>query len=261
MSLTTNQYVTYSCTDRVARITWNEGDRGNPIHNDSMAEMLAAVLQARADRARVIVLASTGRFFSVGGDVASFADQDDVSAYVDDLADMLHRVVSELTRGEAVVVSQVQGSAAGAGFPIAFAADLVVASTKATFTMAYTKIGLTIDGSSSQLVHSLGLHQMLRLALLNDPISAADLHATGMIARLVEPEALEAETESVVATLLAGSIGAFAATKRLLRDAVEPNPESAMRREALAIRAACATPDGREGVRAFIEKRPAVFPG
>ncbi len=260
MSITSNPYVAYTCTDRVSRITLTDADRGHPIHTDSADALLAAVLQARADRARVIVLASTGRFFSVGGDVAAFADQDDVSAYVDGLADILHRIISELVRSEAIVVSQVQGAAAGAGFPLAFAADVVVASTKASFTMAYTKIGLTVDGGSSQLVHSLGLHRMLRLALLNEPIPAADLHAAGAIARLVEPDALEAETQAVVDVLLAGSVGAFASTKRLLRDAVEPDPESAMRREALAIREACATPDGVEGVRAFIDKRRPVFP-
>lgn len=251
--------VSYAFADGVARITLVDGERGNPVHPGSVAELFDAVRRAHADHAKVIVLSSTGRFFSVGGDIAAFGAAEDITGFVDDLADALHRAVGELLRSPAIVVSVVQGTAAGAGFPLAAAADVVLAARSAKFTLGYTKIGFSVDGGTSLLVHTLGLHRSLRLALLNDVITAEEAAAAGLVARVVEDDELDAVTETVVAQLAAGSASAQAATKRLLRTAAEPAPESALRAEALSIRERAAEPDGVEGVRAFLEKRPPRF--
>lgn len=252
-------YVEYTFSGGCARITLADGDRGNPIHTESAAELFVAVRRAAADGARVIVLAAEGRFFSVGGDLAAFGGSDDMAGYIDDLADGLHRVVSELVRADAIVVSVVQGMAAGAGFPLAAAADIIVAAESAKFGLGYTKVGLNVDGGTSLLTHTLGLHRALRLALLNDTITAGDALAVGLVARVVPDDELREGAEAVVAQLLAGPASGQAATKRLLRDTVDPAPEVAMRREAFAIRENAGGADGREGVTAFLEKRPARF--
>jgi 2-(1,2-epoxy-1,2-dihydrophenyl)acetyl-CoA isomerase len=252
-------YVSYTYADGVARITLIDGDRGNPIHPAGVAELFAAVRRANADEARVIVLSATGRFFCVGGDIGAFGEADPVDVFVDDLADALHRAVDELLRSPAVVVAVVHGMAAGAGFPLAAAADVVVAARSARFTLGYTKIGFSVDGGTSLLVHSLGLHRALRLALLNDVITADEAYAAGLVARVAEDEELVATAEAIIAQLAGGSATAQAATKRLLRTVAEPAPESVLRAEALSIRERAAEPDGREGVRAFLEKRAAVF--
>jgi 2-(1,2-epoxy-1,2-dihydrophenyl)acetyl-CoA isomerase len=251
--------VEYELRDGAAWITLADGDRGNTITAASAAELLAAVRRAADDAARVVVLQATGRFFSAGGDIAEFASLEAVTWGVDDIAEALHRIVSELVRSDAVVVSAVHAMAAGAGFPLAAAADIVLAGESARFTLGYTKIGFSVDGGSSQLVHTLGLHRVLRLALLNDVMTAEEARAAGLVARVVPDEDLPAATEQVVAGLLAGAAGAQADVKRLLRDAAEPSTESALRRETLAIRRNAATPDGREGVTAFLEKRPPTF--
>lgn len=252
-------YASYSFADGVARITLVDGDRGNPIHADQIAELHDGVRRATADRARVIVLASTGRFFSVGGDLGAFGTAGDVAGYIDDLAEALHRVVSDLVRNPAIVISVVHGPAAGAGFPLAAAADIVLAGRKAKFSLGYTKIGLSVDGGTSLLVSSLGLHRVLRLAVLNDVMDAEEALAAGLVARLYETEELGEAADALAASLAAGPAGAFAATKKLVRDAAEPAPESVMRAETLSIRARAAEPDGVEGVRAFLEKRSPVF--
>lgn len=250
----------YDDATATARITLVDGDRGNPVHPASVAALGAAVRDAVARRARVVVLASTGRFFSVGGDLGGFAGADDMAAYIDDLADALHRVVSDLQRSDAVVVASVQGAAAGAGFPLAAAADIVVAARSASFTLAYTKVGLSPDGGTSLLVHSLGLHRTLRLALLNDRLTAQEAHDAGLVARVVDDADLAAATDEVVALLAGGAPAAQARAKRLLRDAAEPSPESRLRAEALGIRAQAAGPEGAEGVSAFVAKRSPRFP-
>lgn len=255
----TESFVSYAFADGIARITLVDGDRGNPIHLDSVAQLFDAVRRADADRARVILLGATGRFFCVGGDIGGFGAAEDLGPFVDDLADLLHRTVSELVRSPAIVVSVVHGMAAGAGFPLAAAADVVLAARSAKFTLGYTKIGFSVDGGTSLLVHSLGLHRALRLALLNDVITAEEAQAAGLVARVCDDGELGATAESIAVQLAAGSASAQAATKRLLREVAEESPESVLRAEAFSIRERAVEPDGREGVRAFLEKRPAAF--
>ncbi|MBF4161616.1 enoyl-CoA hydratase/isomerase family protein [Nocardioides acrostichi] len=252
-------FVDYTSSEGCARITLVDGQRGNPLHLESVAELLAAVRQAHADAARVIVLAAEGRFFSVGGDLGAFAGAESMPDFIDDLADQLHRLVSELMRSPAIVVSVVQGGAAGAGFPFAAAADVVLAAESASFTLAYTKVGLSNDGGSSLLVHTLGLHTTLRLALLNDSITATEAAAAGLVARVVPDDELSSAVEKVVATLLAGPPEAFATAKRLIRTAADDAPETTMRRELLGIRTQAAGPEAPEGVAAFVEKRRPSF--
>ncbi|HWJ11241.1 MAG TPA: enoyl-CoA hydratase-related protein [Nocardioides sp.] len=254
-------HVRYEHADGIARITLADGGNGNPVHLDSVAELHDAVRSAHRDGARVVVLAAEGRFFSVGGDLGAFAGAGDVQEFIDDLAESLHRVVSELVRSDAIVVTVVQGTAAGAGFPLAAVGDIVLAADTAKFSLAYTKVGLSPDGGSSLLVHSLGLHRTLRLAILGDLLTAQEAYDAGLVARVVPADELAATAEQVVATLAAGSGPANAAAKRLLRDVAAPSPETALRKESLSIRALAGSPDGREGVAAFVEKRAPRFGG
>lgn len=257
----TETFVRYEYAAGVARITLADGERGNPIHHASVAQLHDAVRSAHRDGARVVVLAAEGRFFSVGGDLGAFAGADDVAAFIDDLAEALHRVVSELVRSEAIVVSAVQGTAAGAGFPLAAAADVVIAADSAKFSLAYTKVGLSPDGGSSLLVNTLGLHRTLRLALLGDLLTAQDAYAAGLVARVVPADELATTVDKVVDGLAAGSATANAAAKRLLREVAAPTPETALRQESLSIRTLSVSSDGREGVAAFVEKRAPRFNG
>jgi len=255
----TDQYVAYAFADGAARITLVNGDRGNPVHPDSTEQLLAAVLRAKADGARVIVLAAEGRFFSVGGDLGAFAGAADPEALLLELAEGAHRVITELVRGDAIVVSVVHGAAAGIGFPLAAAADVVLAADTAKFSLAYAKVGLSPDGGGSLLVHTLGLHRVLRLAILGDVLTAQEAYDAGLVARVVPVADLVAVTDDVVAQLLAGSPGAFAAAKRLVRAAAEPAPEAALRRESESISALGGSPNGQEGIAAFLEKRAPRF--
>ncbi|MCL2542533.1 MAG: enoyl-CoA hydratase-related protein [Nocardioidaceae bacterium] len=242
-----------------ARITLTNGDRGNPLTPEVAADLIAAVLRAKADGARIIVLGATGRFFSVGGDLSGFGSAEDPEALLLELAEGAHRFVTELVRCDAIVVSAVQGTAAGIGLPIAAAADVVLAAEGARFGLAYAKVGLSPDGGGSLLTHTLGLHTTLRLALLGDMLTAAEAQAAGLVARVVPPEDLDAAVDAVVETLLAASPDGLAASKRLIREAAEAAPETALRREALSISRLGGSPNGREGVAAFLGKRAPRF--
>lgn len=252
--------VEYDQRDGVARIRLADAERGNPLTPSMVQDLGRAVRRARADDVHVVVLSAAGRAFSVGGDVSAFAAADDVEQMVDDMAESLHRVVSDLHRMDAVVVSAVRGTAAGAGVPLAAAADLVLAAASARFTLAYTRIGFSPDGGSTLLTASIGLHRALHLALLNPVLSAEEARAVGLVAQVHPDDELDAAVEDVVAVLRSGSRAAQVAAKRLLRETATPAAETALRRETLSIRARAAAPDGREGVSAFLAKRPPRFP-
>lgn len=247
-----------------ARVTMTRGATGNPLTHESAGVLLAALRWTRAVGARVVVLASDGPSWCVGGDLREFgalSDPDERAAYIDDLAEPLHRIVSELMRSDAIVLSVVDGIAAGAGMPLALAADLVVASERARFTLGYTKIGLTPDGGTTLLTATLGLHRTLQLALLNPVLSAAEAHGLGLVTEVVPADGLADAVEQVVAQLVTGPAQALAATKHLIRDQATGDAEAALRRETLSVRRAAATAEAGEGIAAFLEKRPPRFPG
>lgn len=249
----------YLVRDRAAYLTFCQPERGNPIDLAFARELRDAVAQARADDVAVVVLDHEGKAFSVGGDISSFGATEDPAALISELASVLHEGVLGLTQLDAVVVSVVRGTAAGAGFPLAAAADLVLASEAARFTLAYTKIGLTPDGGTTLLARTVGLHRALQWALLNPLLSAADLQAAGVVTQVHAPDALDAAVEALVAQLLAGSRDAQVGAKHLLRQRVLADAQQALDAETARITVAAGSADGREGVRAFLDKRPARF--
>lgn len=254
-----NNFVEYSLSDGVARVHLVGGDSGNALHLEAAHELLDAVLRAKSDRAKVLVLSAKGRFFSVGGDLASIASSDDPTATLLELAEVAHRTIVELTHGEAIVVSVVQGTAAGIGVPLAAAADIMIVADTARFSLAYAKVGLSPDGGSSLLPATLGLHRVLRMALLGDTLTAEEAFTAGLAARVVPAEELDASMQDVVSTLVNGSRTALAAAKHLIRSAATPQAETVLRREAETISKLAGTPDGREGMDAFLSKRRPSF--
>lgn len=242
-----------------AWILLDRPESGNVIDLRFVHELWECLRDVRRADAPVVVLASTGPVFSVGGDLRAFAAAEEPADLVEDLADGLHRAVSELHRLDAVVVAAVHGTVAGAGVSLAAAADIVLAAASTTFTLAYTRVGLSPDGGSSLLPASIGLHRALHLALLNPALTAEGAREAGLVAQVHSDEELPAAVEAVVAQLLAGSRGAQVATRRLLRRQAHAAPETAMRLEAQSIREAIGSPDGQEGVAAFLGKRAPRF--
>jgi 2-(1,2-epoxy-1,2-dihydrophenyl)acetyl-CoA isomerase len=243
----------------VAWITLRGGDRGNPIDAESMRGLLDDLARARLDQVRVVVLRADGWAFSVGGDLKAFAVADDPARRVGQVAELLHEAVLALTSMAAVTLSVVQGPAAGAGFPLAMAADLVLAAEAASFTLGYTALGYTPDGGTSLLSSTLGLHRALQLALLNRTVTAGQACDWGMVADVVPSDRLDQAAAALARTLAEGPGAAQAETKRLLRSVTAAMLPPALDREARSVAVAAASSDGREGVRAFLEKRRPRF--
>lgn len=245
---------------RLARITLCSQGRGNPVDPDMVHALLQAVQGALYADAAVVLIDAKGPTFSVGGDVAGFAAAESPGRHVAELAEGLHRVLAELARMPAIVVTVVRGTAAGAGVSLAAAGDVVLASSAARFVLAYTKVGLSPDGGASLLPATLGLHRALYLALLNPVLTAAQAREAGLVAQVHEDADLDGAVDEVLGALLRGSREAQVATKRLLRAQAAPAPETAMSHEVTSISRLAAGPDGLEGVAAFLAKRRPQFP-
>lgn len=245
----------------VAWITFTDAERGNPLSPQSVDDFQHAVSRAGEEGARVVVLGARGRFFSVGGDLRTFAEagvHGRAGALVDDLAAQLHRAVADLMAADYLVIASVHGPAVGAAFPLVASADVVVAAESATFSLGYLDVGLSVDGGTSLLVRSLGLHRVLQLALLGDSLSAARAQQLGLVARVCPDDELVQVTGDLATQLATRAQPAASATKRLLRR-VAGEVEPHLAREQRAIRTAADSPDGLEGVRAFLEKRRPSF--
>jgi len=260
------QYSTilFEVQDHVARITLNRPDAANAINVEMAKDLMHASLQCDEDPAiRAVIITGNGRMFCAGGDLKSFAAHgDNLPYHLKEVTTYLHAAVSRFTRMDAPVVTAVNGTAAGAGMSLACACDLVLAAESAKFTMAYTRAGLTPDGSSTYfLPRIVGLKRALELTLTNRLLSAQDACAWGIVTKVVPDANLQAEAHTLAAQLASSATGALGAAKRLLHGGWTETLESQMENETQTIAARASSADGREGIAAFLEKRAPKFTG
>jgi 2-(1,2-epoxy-1,2-dihydrophenyl)acetyl-CoA isomerase len=250
--------------DHVAFLTLNRPQAANSITVELARDLMYATLECDEDeRVRAVVLAGAGRMFCAGGDLKTFAGKGDrLPHYLKDVTTYLHAAVSRLTRMNAPVIAAVHGSAAGAGMSLACAADLVIAADSAKFTMAYTRAGLTPDGSSTYFLSRIvGLRRALELTLTNRALTAAEALALGIVTRVVPEAQVHEESRALAASLAAGATAALGASKRLLHAGWTGTLETQMELETRAIADVARGPDAREGIAAFVAKRPPQFVG
>jgi 2-(1,2-epoxy-1,2-dihydrophenyl)acetyl-CoA isomerase len=246
----------------VATITLNRPRNGNAIDFALARELMTALHACERDRSvRAIELRGEGRLFCAGGDLAAIqANGDEAPAYVRSLLVFVHEAVSAIARIPVPVVARVHGAAAGAGLALACCCDLVVAAASSRFLMAYSKVGLTPDGSSTWFLPRLiGTRRTLELALTNRELSAAEALVWGLVNEVVADDGLDGRMARLMADLAAGPTGAYGETKRLLRASLNESLETQMVHEMQAITTAFASPEAREGLAAFLEKRRPNF--
>ena len=223
--------------------------------------MLAAIRCSEDDQVRSVVLTGSGRMFCAGGDVAGFAEQKDaLPAYVKELTTYLHAAVAAFAYMEKPIVTAVNGPAAGAGMGLALLGDLVLASPTAHFTVAYTRIGMSPDGGVSWLLPKLvGLRRAQELCLCNRRVSAEEAVAMGLITRVVADDLLAHDALALADEFAQGARCAMSTTRRLLLESHANSIEAQMDMESRGITAQARSPEGREGIAAFLEKRPPSF--
>ena len=185
-----------------------------------------------------------------------------IGSHIKELTTYLHGAVSRFCRSDKPVIMAINGIAAGGGFSFALSGDLVVAAESAKFTMAYSKIAATPDGSSSYFLPRLiGLRRAMELYFTNRVLTAREALEWGLVTRVVPDAELQSTVTALAAELAQGPTKAFGAAKRLLHQSTWESLETQMELEAQAIAASGHTEDFRAGVTAFAQKATPTFQG
>jgi methylglutaconyl-CoA hydratase len=242
-----------------ARWLWlNRPQVRNAFNDVLIAEIAAAfaAIEAAADT-RVVVVAARGPAFCAGADLNWMRAMAGYS-HADNHADALRvaRMFAAVHACSKPVIARVQGDAFGGGVGLAAACDLVVAVDTASFVLSEVKLGIVAATISPHLVRAMGARQAARYMLTAEAFSATRARELGLVHELANADGLDAAVEKLTGALLVASPAALAATKRLLADIVEaPMDDVLLAATAKCIADARVTPEGREGIAAFLEKR------
>jgi 2-(1,2-epoxy-1,2-dihydrophenyl)acetyl-CoA isomerase len=244
----------------VLTITLNRPDVLNAFNSELHRGLAAALKEARDGGVRAVVITGAGRGFCVGQDLTEFREAPgDIGSR---LRGNYHPNIRAIRALEKPVIAAVNGAAAGAGMSLACACDLRIAADSATFVPAFINIGLIPDSGGSYFVtRILGPARAFEWLASGRRLTAAEAHAWGLVSEVVETDALPSRAAELAAQLADLPTRGVGMTKRLLDHAVTATLEEQLEREAQLQTAATQTEDFKEGVAAFLEKRPPRFRG
>ncbi len=254
--------ILFSVENGVGRITFNRPQVFNSMHHAMRMEILEALDTCANDPAiRAVYLTGTGKAFCAGEDLQEVTDPNGPSL-AEIIATGYNPMVLKIRNMDKPVVAAVNGVAAGAGANIALACDIAVAAASASFTQAFSKIGLIPDsGGTWTLPRLVGFQRATALMMLSDKISAADAAAMGMIWKVFPDESFEADSLKIAETLAQMPTRGLALTKHALNHSFSNDFEAQSILEDKLQTMAGGTRDYKEGVAAFLEKRKPVFKG
>jgi 2-(1,2-epoxy-1,2-dihydrophenyl)acetyl-CoA isomerase len=249
---------------RLLIITLDRPTANNAMDDVAGRALAACVREATGPDIGAVLLRASGRNFCVGGDLRSFAQGADGLAGMPErvraTVESAHEAMLALADLDVPVVSALQGWVAGIGVSLGCCADVVIAGESAQFRSAYTAIGFTPDGGLTWLLPRLvGPARAADFVLSNRALNADDALAWGLVTRVVADTDLARDAEELAHALAAGPAHAQAKALRLLRQERRADLVRALAAEAEAVIAQSASAEGREGVAAFFEKRPAKF--
>jgi 2-(1,2-epoxy-1,2-dihydrophenyl)acetyl-CoA isomerase len=257
--------VEFEVREQIAYITLNRPDAANALNAEVAMQLDQAALRCDEDEnVRAVLLTGAGRMFCGGGDLKAFAAQppEHLPAYLKTVTLYFHQAIHRFARMRAPMLVAVNGNAGGGGMSLALAGDIVLAGESARFTMAYTRVGLTPDGSSTYTLPRLvGFRRAAELMLTNRTLSAREAEQIGLITRVVPDGELLQHADALVRELAQGATRAFGGVKRLLYSSATTSLAEQMELETEWIAEMARTRDAQEGIAAFLGKRIPKFGG
>lgn len=254
--------VTTQIKDHCMYITLSRPERLNAF-DIKLGKELAEVLNiaARDESVKVVVMKGTGKGFCGGGDVKEMHTAKDKPAFLRDLTKVIHQCVIAMRTMEKPVIAAVNGASFGAGFSLALAADIIIASETATFGTAFLGIGLA-PGCGTQLFTQLvGYQKACEYILTSKTFSAKEAEELGIINKIVQKDDLDASAEIFVNIFRRSPTIAVGKAKMLINKSLDNNFLNHLELESITAAFTAGTNDFSEGVRSFNEKRKPIFKG
>lgn len=241
----------------VAWLTLNRPDAANSIDAALAEALFNAATQVAADQStRAVVITGAGRMFCAGGDINAFLAGGDPAAAIDAITAPLHAAVQCLASLDKPLLTLINGPAAGAGFGLAMAGDILIAARSAHFTSAYTAIGLTPDcGTSWFLPRLVGLRRAMEIVLMNRRVGSEEAERIGIATAVVDDSELVAEGAKIAERLAQGMVEASGRSRRLLAEGLNRSLAEQLAVEAQMIAGSASGPEGRMGITSFLKRR------
>jgi 2-(1,2-epoxy-1,2-dihydrophenyl)acetyl-CoA isomerase len=234
----------------------------NAFDQDTVALLAKTLTHASLDDSvAAVVITGEGKAFCAGGDLRSaLALPDGAAAGLYELATVFHQAIIEIRRMKKPVIAAVNGVAAGGGFSLALACDFRVMAQSAVMKQAYTSNGLSIDGGGTfTLPRLVGSARAMEIMAFDKPISSEQALAWGLVTKVAPDAEVVEEACSMAREMSKVSLYSFARCKALLGASYDTTLETQLEQERMAIAACADHPDGKEGLKAFTEKRNPVF--
>lgn len=248
-------YITMDCQENL-----------NAIDEVMAQNILCALRTLEEDsKVKVIILQGEGRAFSSGGDIRYFYNKikSGEEVVLTELAELVGKLTLRIKRSEKLVITAVNGVAAGAGANLALSGDFVIASKKACFLESFAAVGLVPDtGGSFLLSKALSPQQIMRYCVLGEPLDAVEAKELGLVYDVVPPQELDSTVKALAERLTSGPQISYKNIKKQLYAACFQEYEAYLRENEAPMENACArSADFKEGVLAFVEKRKAHYTG
>lgn len=255
--------IIFSKDHGIATLEMNWIKNYNAIDEQMAAELLAGLEEATADDVKVVVIKGQEKCFSAGGDIAYFYDKvqaDDIGEF--DIVQTVFKVSQAIRQLPKPVIASCSGAVAGAGCNLALSCDFIVCAENVKFIQAFVHLGLVPDtGGVFLLAKSIGWRRATELVMTGRPLKAQEGKDIGLFYDVVPPEALAERTLQLAEQLSRGPSLAYAKMKEMMYEAVFKDYLTYGKVECDAQKICGHSEDFKEGVTAFMEKRPAVFKG
>ena len=256
----TFETVKYELNETVATITFNRPEALNALSLQLTKDLLAAIDKAVADNARAVILTGEGRAFSSGGDLLGMIEMQKKGVMLTEPLQLMHKAILRIRETPIPFVAAVNGVCAGAGTNFALACDIVIADENAIFNEAFIKIGLSPDcGGSFFLPRVAGEKIAAEMMMTGDSIGAKRAAEIGMINRVVAAENLLSEANAFANKLAKQPTAVIGRIKKMMNAAFSNNLNEQLEIEEKCQIESASSPNFREGVQSFFEKRQPNF--
>ncbi len=254
-----NQVLLIQRRGPILELILNRPDRLNALNEELLLELQSALVAGKNDESvHIIIISGAGRTFCAGRDIKAMEVADPVEVHRE--IGVLNDCILLMKSIEKPILASVHGYAAGAGFSLALACDLIIASEDSQFMMSFANVGLASDGGGTFFLPQLvGLHLAKELYLLAEELSAKQAYDLGIVNRMAPANELAYEVNKIAQYLAKGPAKAFGMMKQLLDHSLDSTLSEVLEKERLTQSMLSTTEDYKEGVHSFLEKRPPSF--